>query len=164
MMTELLAPDTVSEILVGMGFAAVTHSPKRLKAILGSCVGVAIYHPRLRSGGLAHVMLPSSVGHTGLPGKFADTAVTHLIGLLRKCDVPHDGLVAKVVGGANMFNTKGPLQIGEANVLAVIQSLQSANIRLIAKDVGGNAGRRVMLDCATGQLTVETANHSMLVL
>ncbi len=31
----------------------------RVRTLLGSCVAIAVWHPRLRIGGLCHYMLPS---------------------------------------------------------------------------------------------------------
>jgi chemotaxis protein CheD len=45
--------------------------------------------------------------------------------------------------------------IGEANIEAVLRGLAQAGIRVVAKDVGGNKGRRVALDCSTGLLEIE---------
>jgi len=139
---------------VGMGQVVVAQGPHRLRAVLGSCVGVTLYHPRLRVGALAHVVLPRSNGRTSSPGKYADTAVDHMIELLRQRGVPTAGLVAKLAGGAQMFGPSGAMQIGRDNVQAISQALQAAGIRVAAQDVGGEKGRRVTLDCQTGQLTI----------
>jgi chemotaxis protein CheD len=69
------------------------------------------------------------------------------------------GLTAKLAGGANMFGSSGPLQIGEANVEAVAQSLRTAGIRIAAQDVGGTRGRRVTFCCAGGEMIVESAGQ-----
>jgi chemotaxis protein CheD len=48
-------------IKVGMADLAVCKAPQKLMtAGLGSCVGVCIYDPRTKVGGLAHIMLPNS--------------------------------------------------------------------------------------------------------
>jgi chemotaxis receptor (MCP) glutamine deamidase CheD len=54
-----------------------------------------------------------------------------------------------------MFSSGGPLQVGDSNVQAVLRALQAARIAVAAQHVGGNKGRRVHLDAATGALTVE---------
>jgi chemotaxis protein CheD len=146
---------------VGMGQIAVAQAPGRLTSVLGSCVGVALFHPRLHLGCLAHVVLPRSNGNAAPPGKFADTAIPHMLQLLEKQGANRSGLVAKICGGACMFNTSGPLQIGDANIEAVTEILEAAGLRVAARDVGGTAGRRITFDCNTGQLTVDTAgSHS----
>jgi len=150
---------TTLERLVGMGQIAVGSASERLGAILGSCIGLAIHHPRLKTGGVAHIVLPDSSGRAGTPGKFADTALPHMLALLADLGVPVHGLTAKLAGGANMFGASGPMQIGRANVEAVTRLLRVAGVRVAAQDVGGTRGRRVTFDCASGDLVVECAGH-----
>jgi chemotaxis protein CheD len=148
-----------SETSVGMGQVAVTRQPGRLKAVLGSCVGVALYHPSARAGALAHVVLPEAAGRAEHPGKFADTAVPHLLKLLAREGVPAAGLIAKIAGGANMFGHTGPLRIGDNNIQAVLNALRAAGLHVSGQDVGGGVGRRVTLDCASGEFVVEIAGQ-----
>ena len=107
---------------------------------------------------LAHVILPDSHGRPqAAPGKFADTAVPHMLKLLDLAGAPASGLVAKLSGGANMFGHQGPLQIGAANGEAVVRALADAGINVAAQDIGGNQGRRISLDCTTGDVLIEIA-------
>jgi len=158
-MSSCIAKESVRETAVGMGQVAAGRAPQRMKAIVGSCVGVALYHARLRVGALAHVVLPESAGRAGAPGKFADTALPHMLELLERMGVPSQGLTAKLAGGANMFDSTGPLRIGDANVEAVTRELQRAGLRLVAQDVGGGKGRRLSFNCSDGMLTIENAGY-----
>jgi len=158
-MSSCIAKENARETAVGMGQVTVGRAPQRMKAILGSCVGVALYHPRLRVGALAHVVLPESAGRRGAPGKFADTALPHMLDLLKQMGVPSHGLTAKLAGGANMFDSTGPLRIGDANVEAVTRELKRAGLRIVAQDVGGSKGRRMSFDCSNGMLTIENAGY-----
>ena len=108
-----------------MGQAAVAQKPNRLSAVLGSCVGVVLYHPRLHIGALSHVVLPDSNGRSGTAAKFADSAIPHMLTLLEKHGAFPSGMVAKIVGGSCMFGNGGPLQIGEANIKATTHALGS---------------------------------------
>jgi len=142
--------------MVGMGQIVFGQAPDRLASILGSCVGVSLFHPRTRHAALAHVVLPDSQGRPQTaPGKFADTAIPQMLKLLGQAGVPSNGLVVKLAGGANMFGHNGPLQIGAANVDAVAKALAEAGIRAVAQDVGGQQGRRISLDCTTGDIVIE---------
>lgn len=146
------------ETMVGMGQVVFGQSPIRLASILGSCVGVSLYHPRTRHAVLAHVILPDSQGRPqATPGKFADTAIPHMLQLLSQAGVPTSGLIAKLAGGSNMFGHSGPLQIGVANGEAAVRALAGAGIRVVAQDMGGNQGRRISLDCTTGDIIIEIA-------
>lgn len=140
---------------VNMGQITAARGPSRLKAIVGSCIGVAIYHSRLQTGVLGHVVLPESSGQNGSPGKFADTAVPHMLELLKKMGVPPAGLVAKIAGGASMFAASGSMEVGMHNVEAVSRALETAMIRITGTDVGGTKGRRLTFHCSKGELVIE---------
>jgi len=158
-MATMVVSNPAQETLVGMGQIAVGGAPARMKSVLGSCIGLAIYHPRLKTGAMAHIVLPESAGRGGTPGKFADTAVPEMLKLLKELGAPAHGLTAKFSGGANMFAGSGPLQIGDSNAEAVAQALKSVGIRAAGRDVGGSKGRRVTFDCTSGDMTVECAGQ-----
>ncbi|MEQ8787897.1 MAG: chemotaxis protein CheD [Pirellulaceae bacterium] len=129
---------------------------EKLSSVLGSCVGVVLYHPRMRLAALAHVVLPDSVGRSGQPGKFADKAIPEMLRMLAAEGANASGLIAKIAGGANMFGTAaGPMQIGEGNAEAVKKLLRDHRLRLESEHLGGSKGRRVTFDCDTGMMTIE---------
>jgi len=144
---------------VGMGQIVLGRKPSHLTAVLGSCVGVALYHPRLQLALLAHVVLADSGGRPAAPGKFADTAIPYMVQLLEKeCGRTH-GVLAKLAGGACMFGAIGPMHIGQANVDAVMRALDAARIHVAQQDVGGTCGRRISLNCETGELLIESVGR-----
>lgn len=154
----------VKTIHVGMGQTAVGDKETIFTSVLGSCVGVVLWHPRLGMGAMAHVVLPASHGQNGQPGKFADTAIPQLIHQLAEIGCPSAGLVAKIAGGACMFKGGGPLQIGDDNIASVRTILRQQSIPITAEDVGGTSGRKVTFECATGRLIVEIAGQKSRVL
>ena len=161
-MASVTAIETTKNQTVGMGQVAIAGGSACLTAVLGSCIGVALYGKESRLGVLAHVVLPNSSGHsrTANPGKFADTAIPHMLELLKRRGLDSGGLTAKLVGGACMFGATGPMQIGQDNVEALSRLLQEAGVRIVRRDVGGSNGRRISFDCGTGSVTVETVGKS----
>ncbi|MBL8826711.1 MAG: chemotaxis protein CheD [Planctomycetaceae bacterium] len=155
-MSTALAGSTIS---VGMSQAALGRPGDTLTTVLGSCLGVFMYCTRWRVSALAHVVLPSSRGHVPNAAKYADTAIPLLIQMMRREEPQAQRFAAKIMGGANMFNTTGPLQIGDENVRAVLEQLKQHDVTLIAQCVGGNKGRRVKIDCQTSQVLVERAGE-----
>ncbi len=155
LMASCLVLDTSENKMVGMGQLVLARPPATLSAVLGSCVGVALHHPRLRLAALAHVVLPQSAGRAAAVAKFADLAIPVMVNELEVLGAHRGALVAKIAGGACMFGVSGPLQVGQGNVEAVTRALATAGIRVAAQDVGGVKGRRVVLDPATGIVTVE---------
>jgi len=152
-------PEAVKPLNVGMGESLVGRRGAILQSVLGSCIGVVLYCSRLQVAAMAHVVLPASAGRRDLPGKFADTAIPHLISLLAAEGACGGKLVAKIAGAAQMFGPGGPLQIGAGNIGAVKQALATARVPISAEHLGGLKGRRVRLNCATGHFVVEIAGQ-----
>jgi len=141
-----------------MGQWAVAAAPAVIRTLLGSCLGVVLYDRQGKFGGVAHVVLPDSRGSVDQPGKFADTAVPALIkDLDRLAGRPiRPRLTAKLFGGASMFQTTGDvLDIGRQNKEAVERALAAAGVPVVARDLGGNAGRRLTFFLATGVVSVK---------
>ena len=69
-------------VKVGMADLKIAKQPDILTTLgLGSCVGIALYDPTIKRGGLAHIMLPDSkqIKNNENKAKFADTAVNILV-------------------------------------------------------------------------------------
>lgn len=148
---------TPPEVFVPMGQWAVALAPTKIRTLLGSCAGVILYDRMARLGGVAHIVLPDSRGKTDQPGKFADTAIPGMIAdldrLLGRRSLPR--LTAKLVGAASMFQTGATLNIGKQNQEAAERILASLGIVIVARDVGGEAGRRLTLDTVSGTVSIK---------
>jgi chemotaxis protein CheD len=139
----------------------VACAPARLYALaLGSCVAVILHDPVAAVGGLAHVLLPSQ--HIGRPrsdqpARAAPAAIAALLKGLLALGAHESRLTARLVGGASMFTTlqpAGTLQMGERNVAAARAVLHRLGLRVIGEAVGGDYGRSVEFDLATGRVRV----------
>ncbi|MDI6602110.1 MAG: chemotaxis protein CheD [Thermoanaerobacteraceae bacterium] len=149
-------------IRVGMADMKIGYPPERLITIgLGSCVGIVLYDKYLTIAGMVHIMLPKSKENMSGQNiwKFADTGIYSLFSDLIKKGVKKENLLSKIAGGAQMFSLKSnndTLKIGERNVEAVKNLLDSLNIKITAEDVGGNYGRTIEFDIERGILKVKT--------
>jgi chemotaxis protein CheD len=145
-------PAEAEIVSVPIGRWQVTSAPRQIRTLLGSCAGVVLHDRAAKLGGVAHIVLPDSKGATDQPGKFANTAIPAMIADLDRLlgRSTRGRLTAKVVGGASMFQTGPTLNIGKMNQDAVDQILNDLRIPVLARDVGGVAGRRLTLDLATG--------------
>lgn len=149
-------------IRVGMADYKVGHAPSTIISYgLGSCIGISLYDPQAKVGGLLHIMLPDSTQArpTDNPAKFADTGLPLMLKDVLALGASRTNLVAKIAGGAQMFafaNSTDIMRVGTRNAEAAKKILKELNIRLIAEDVGGNYGRTVSIDMKTGVYTVKT--------
>jgi chemotaxis protein CheD len=68
-------------------------------------------------------------------------------------------LIAKLAGGASMFQVNpdpnSTLNIGQRNQEAIEQILGELKIPILARDLGGSAGRRLTLDTASGMIAIK---------
>lgn len=149
-------------IKVGMADYKVGREPASLISYgLGSCVGIALFDPVTKIGGLAHIMLPDSTQarSTENPAKFADTCLPLMLNDLVKMGAMRNRLQAKIAGGAQMFtfaNATDIMRVGERNSETVRVILKKLELRLIAEDCGGNYGRTVELKLDSGVFRIKT--------
>ena len=146
-------------INVGVGELSVSACPDVLKTILGSCVGIAIYSPLDKIGGLLHIMLPRLNNGDMNRTKYANSGIPELIITLEeKYKVKRFNMVAKIAGGATMFSfkkTASPVfDIGTNNITAVKYCLGELNIPIIGEDVGSNYGRRIEFHLESGNMVI----------
>lgn len=148
---------------VDIAVMRVVHSPDVLYSLgLGSCVGVAIFDPLAKIGGLIHILLPSQKEFESgaqTKTKFADSGIPALVDEMVKSGASKYRMKAKIAGGATMFATAGTLDInsiGKRNVETCKNTLKDLGIQLIAQDTGGNRGRTIYFNTDTGALTVKT--------
>ncbi len=160
-MPEITKPDSQTA-MIGIGEYRVGSFPM-MTIGLGSCIGLTIYDETLKIGAMVHIMLPDSAGRKDRPGKYADTAIPLLIGELTTKGSKTRSLVAKMAGGACMFEYFGTnLNIGERNAERVRAILKENNIPLLKEDVGGKVGRSVtFLPANGGKVTIRRADGSV---
>lgn len=140
---------------IRMGEMSVDGDGNLLRTLLGSCVGLALHDRRQQIGGLAHIVLPQSRGDTDRPGKFVDTAVPAMISKMEQLAEQKLRLTAKLAGGASMFSTNLAAGIGLQNIQACEQALRDLGIPVIARHCGGEQGRRMTFDTASGNVVIE---------
>ncbi|TLS49826.1 chemotaxis protein CheD [Paenibacillus antri] len=151
-------------VKVGMADLNVAGGGQSLRTTgLGSCVGLTLFDPVVRVAGMAHVMLPSSSISKDAAlnkAKYADTALPELLLRMQKVGAIAARLQAKLAGGAQMFTFSSPaadtMRIGPRNVEACKEALWRYNIPIIAEDTGGNYGRTIEIESATGKLFVRS--------
>lgn len=122
---------------------------------LGSCIGICLYDPGIKLAALIHIMLPLNMeaGRKN-PMKYADTGIRDTIKQMEGRGAMKSRLVAKIAGGAKMFEVQGGGalgNIGQRNIESVRMNLKKEGIRILADDTGGSVARTLSFDPATGQ-------------
>ena len=127
---------------------------------LGSCVGLALYDPVARVGGLIHCALPlSSIDPARArmnPCMFTDTGAPALIQSILNLGAQKNRLIARVAGAASLLDEKGVFEIGERNYIVLRKVLWENKIMVAAEDTGGTITRTICLYMNTGRTTVKS--------
>lgn len=151
--------------LVGMGDIHVASGPAAYTCLgLGSCIGLAALDSRSGVSGMVHIMLPKTFPGKAIekPGKFADIALTEMLGQMEKLGANPRSIVVAYAGGAQVFQFgnggANRMDVGRRNAEAVAEEVARLKLRVVATEVGGNNGRTVTFDAATGEVRVRSVH------
>ena len=161
----------MSEVIkVGMADLNICKAPDVITTLgLGSCIGLTFYDPVSKVGGMVHYMLPDStkLKNNINIAKFGDTGIRELLKQVLALGANQRRLVAKIAGGACMFEMSGLSSVGhvgERNEEEAKLVLEELKIPLVAQDTGLNYGRTVILDCETGDFTIKSVGKPIKVI
>jgi chemotaxis receptor (MCP) glutamine deamidase CheD/ActR/RegA family two-component response regulator len=150
-----------NQIVLGMGALEVTNEPGRILKIfaLGSCVGLTMICPGSKTIGMAHVVLPNSTTDLkkseALPGYFADSAVSHMLSMMKKNGCSGKKIYAKIAGGAKTKVDIGDyFGVGQRNSIAVKAALLKQGVKVVASDIGGNISRTVSIQTGKTKVSI----------
>lgn len=144
-------------VYVHPGHLLACSRPTRVSTIVGSCVAVCLWDRRLRVGGLCHFLLPGAP-HTSAPlprpHTYADLAIPALIDQMLGLGSRLLGLQAKVFGGAHLLGSGPDGGPGFRNIEAARGLLAEERIPILAEDLSGPRGRKLLFDSGTGSVLV----------
>jgi chemotaxis protein CheD len=127
---------------------------------LGSCLGLTIYDPVKKIGGLLHLMLPDSTiddaKAVSAPFMFVDTGVPRLFHAAYQLGAERSRLAVKVAGGAQLLDQQGIFNIGVRNFAALEKLVAQNGLKIHAADVGGLSSRTLRLDLTNGLVTIKS--------
>jgi chemotaxis protein CheD len=150
----------MSIINVDMAEMAISDDPEEILEArsLGSCLGIAVYDPEIRAGGMIHCMLPlSSVDPrkaAAKPCMFVDTGFEALLEKLSSIGVQKERALIKAAGGAHVLDGQGLFRIGERNFVVLRKLLWKHGLLISSEHVGGEISRTMRLEIKTGRCSV----------
>ena len=153
------------QLVVQMGGMLVSNDAavQLVTYALGSCVGVAIYDPVAKVGGLLHAMMPDSAINweraQASPAMFVDTGIPAMFHAAYALGGVKARMIVKLCGGSAYLDDRKTFNIGQRNVEAVLDLLQRNGVRVTASDTGDCKSRTVRLDIGDGLLTLDIAGE-----
>ena len=152
----------MNEKKVGIGEVMIEEGEVKLTAFgVGSCIVIMLYDDTSKVGGLAHCLLPFGSDHSL---KYPRNAIVEMVRQMSERGVQKKNIVAKIVGGATMFEGFERHAIGKRNVMKTREELNKIDIPIIAEDVFGNWGRSIYFNLESGEVKVRSYRHGEKVL
>ena len=131
-----------------------------ITTILGSCVGICLYNSKLQFGGMNHYMLALWNGNGLASPRFGNIANEKLLQVFVNLGSAKMHLEAKVFGGANQTTSYN--DVGTRNIDVAFEFLERMEIPVIAKNVGGEVGRKIVFDTYTGEVRMKFVQKTLL--
>lgn len=157
----------MGDLIVGISDIKISNNPSDtiVTYALGSCIGIVVYDPIARVGGMLHYMLPDSTLDERKakenPAMFADTGIPSLFKACYALGAEKKRMIVKVAGGASILDDTNFFRIGQKNIMAMRKIFWKNNVMIAVEDTGANHNRTVRLEMATGKTLVKTSGGEM---
>jgi chemotaxis protein CheD len=162
------APADVLEVFLQPGEFYFGEEKTRIRTLLGSCVAVALWHPNLRIGGMAHYMLPqrpSRATDQALDGRYAEEVMLMFQRELQQTKTRPADYRVKLFGGGRMFahvqKAKRHVDVSDRNVMIGRQLMTQHGFKIHAEDLGGDGHRNVVFDLWSGDVWLKKTARTL---
>ena len=147
------------DIFLMPGDCFVGDEQYRVRTLVGSCVSVTLWHPRLRVGAMSHFLLPGTSRKRAKPGAGAGTgtygvdAMDYLLAELARRGVPLAQCEGKIFGGGAMFPRHARVKdIGMQNGDCARALMHEHGIRIVSESLFGVGHRQLIFTIRTGEV------------
>ncbi len=128
--------------------------------ILGSCIAICLWHPRLHIGGMCHFVLPDRQVPLNADqiGRYAGGSIQLFMAHTQSRGTRIKEYVVKIFGGANTvaeLNRNDGNSVGERNAQIAMQLLLEQGVEIKVIDVGESGYRRITFNISTGDVWVK---------
>jgi len=151
----------VSEIFLLPGEFYFGNEYKNIKTLLGSCVAITMWSPRLKLGGMCHYKLPRRLTNssTRLDGNYGEEAMLLFMQNMSRYMLRPENMVVGVFGAGNMFDQQiktDEKSIGVQNIRLAHQLLAKLRFTIAHESLGGNVSRKIAFDTVRGKVKVQS--------
>ena len=155
------AEEPVAEVYVQPGESHLVRGPAVMRTVLGSCVGVTFWHPKMGVAALCHPMLPrfpekKTDGHSlASARRYVDFAIRDLARQFDALGARRREVVVKLFGGADVLRVQGHESrptVGRLNRERALEILESEGFRVTASRLGGPCGFHIDFYTVTGEV------------
>jgi len=156
--------EALPEIYVQPGESHLVKESSILRTLLGSCVGVVFWAPRLHLGALAHPMLPTIFAQRHLTltlaasRRYVDFAIRDLIRQFDALGARRNEVLVKLFGGGDVLLTStgnSRPTVGKLNCESALRVLSEEGLDVVASSLGGKTGMNIQFHTGTGEVLLK---------
>ena len=155
-----------NEIFLHPGEFYFGDNKKSIGTILGSCIAICLWHPRLHIGGMCHFVLSDRQVplDTDQIGRYAGGCLQLFLAHTQSRGTQIKDYIAKIFGGANTVTeliTSIGDSIGERNAQVAMQLLIEQGVDINVADVGESGYRRITFNLSNGDVWVKRHSKNL---
>lgn len=156
-----LAPE-LAQVYLHPGEMYIARNPTILRTVLGSCVGITFWSPRLKIGALCHAVLPRIP--PDLPAdlqategyRYVDFCISDVARQLEVMGAVRRQLQVKLFGGSDVLpvssSPSARATVGRQNWQAALEVMRAENLEVMVNDLGGTRGCTLQFHTGTGEV------------
>ncbi len=134
-----------------------SNKPEIIETVLGSCVAVIMYSVEKKFCMVSHAVLPTAKHYLERKKinefKYVDTSISGMLREIENLNIVKEQIKVKLFGGAEVFSVNtGHKSVGGQNIALAMEILNEEKLKIIASDVGGNLGRKIIVASHTGEV------------
>ncbi len=133
--------------IFGGNYYATAETNSIIATLLGSCVAVCLRDKSTGVVGMNHFLLPGDIRRddmlTSPSAKYGMHAMEILINAMMKLGAKREHFEAKVFGGGHVLDSSNS-SVPDNNIMFVKAYLAMEEIPVVAEDLGGNNGRKIL--------------------
>jgi len=151
------------DIYLHPGEMFISDRPALVSTVLGSCISVTFFSPRLKVGAICHGLLPtckkekaSCAGNCADGLRYVECSIKRMTKQFTALGIRNSEIEVKVFGGADMIKyglkNGNPETVGRQNTKIALSTLKDRNFQVKAFDTGGSRGRKLIFFSHTGEV------------
>lgn len=161
----------MTDIVVDVAEVEFSRNPKDVLCApsLGCCIGVSLYDPQARVGGVVICALPDatsvqSVAAEDHPFLFIDLAIPLLLEKAVENGIQPEKSKIVLAGGGRISGQAGQFDLGRQNGSKALEILDHYGLKPTHESIGGGLNRSLTLEMRTGTVRITSAGKEIAVL
>ncbi|MCX7822275.1 MAG: chemotaxis protein CheD [Syntrophobacterales bacterium] len=144
-----------NEYFLKKGYIYIPSVPTLISTVLGSGISVCLWDRKRQRGGMNYFLYPETGNPLEARSIYGNVATIALVKFFREDGSEIKDLEAQIIGGATPIDaSEDHISIARGNVFIARKILRRYGIPIVAEDVGGTKGRKVVFNTFTSEIAI----------